>query len=78
LRNIDAKAVIQLTGDSTVRESIALLRGEIAARRGNYAAAQQDAVEAARVFDRANADLLQRQALARLRKNIEAHLRATR
>lgn len=78
LRNIDAKAVAQLNGDSTVDASIALAQGEIASKLWDYSLAQRYAQIAAPAFERPNSEVSARQALARLRKAIERHLGVSR
>ncbi|SPE25760.1 hypothetical protein SBA3_1210033 [Candidatus Sulfopaludibacter sp. SbA3] len=75
LRDIDAVAVRQLTGDSAVDAGIALAQGEIAARRGDYAVAKNYAETAARVFDLPNAAVPDKQSLRELRAAIDAGLR---
>jgi eukaryotic-like serine/threonine-protein kinase len=78
LRNIDAKAVGQLTGDTTIDASIALAQGEIAARRGDYILAQHYVETAAPVFQRPNTGAGEKQSLQTLQSVIDAHLRNTR
>ena len=78
LQEVDAKAIMQLTGDDTIEASVALSRGEIAARRGDYVLAQHYLEAAAPVFDRPNTRVPDKQALQKLRKTIDSHLRASR
>jgi serine/threonine protein kinase len=78
LNNIDVAAVTQLSGDSNVGASVALAQGEIAARHGDYALADRYAQKAAPVFDRSDADSIDKQALRDLKNAIDTHLRASR
>jgi serine/threonine protein kinase len=78
LRDIDVKAVTQLSGDSAVAASIALAQGQIAALRGDYAQAQRQVRTAAPMIDRPDSDMSDRRALATLKSEIESHLRASR
>ncbi|MGD0986442.1 MAG: protein kinase [Candidatus Sulfotelmatobacter sp.] len=78
LENIDIDAVTQLSGDATVGPSIALAKGQIAARREDFASAHLYAQQAEAALDRPDADSIDRQALHDLRKVIEKNLRASR
>jgi serine/threonine-protein kinase len=78
LRGIDADAVSQLSGDPTVAASVKLVQGEIAARRGDYPLARKYVDEVAPTFDTPNAGAGEKQALARLRKTLDARMIASK
>ncbi|HEX4807611.1 MAG TPA: serine/threonine-protein kinase [Bryobacteraceae bacterium] len=73
LRNIDADAVAQLSGDSTVAATIALAQGQIAAKKGNYVLARHYVQIAAPTFERPNADKFDKQTLEKLKQTIDSH-----
>lgn len=73
LANIDVNEVARSIGDPSVRPSVALAKGEIAARKGYYAAAEQYLREAAPTFDRADASAIDRQSLQKIRDAIAMH-----
>ncbi len=76
LRNIDAKAVSQLSGEPSVAASIALAQGEIALRRGDYLLAQRYAQTAAPAFETSDAGAGEKQAYQELSQALDAHLHA--
>ncbi len=78
LDNIDVKALAAMSPDSNPQAEIDLARATIAARRGDYAAADRYAQAAAPTFDRPDADSIDRQTLHDLRSSIDTHLRASR
>jgi hypothetical protein len=75
LSNIDVQAVAGMTGDDTVAPSIALVQGEIAARRGDYVLARHYLEAAAPTFERPGTGVADRQALERLKSAIDSHQR---
>ena len=78
LRNIDSNAVEQLSGDLTVRASIAFAQGQIAARRGDYALAQHYLTIAAPTFEQPRADPFDKNTVDELKQTIGSHLHASR
>jgi tetratricopeptide (TPR) repeat protein len=73
LQNIDASATTQQAGDPNVGADIALLQGEVAARRGDLASAQRFADGAAPALDAPAASADDRKRLQVLRAAIAAH-----
>jgi hypothetical protein len=72
LQNIDIQAVTQLSGDSSVSASVALAQAEIAVRRGDYTLADRYTKEAAPVFERPDANLIDSESLQKIRKAIDS------
>ena len=70
LDEIDPKAVAQLTGLPDWSANLALSRGEIAYRQGDLAAARKFLELAAPVLTRADAEMYQKQAVERLRRQV--------
>jgi eukaryotic-like serine/threonine-protein kinase len=71
LQKVDAKAVTQLSGDPNWSANLDLALGEIAFRRGDFAAARKYAQSAAPVFTRPDAEPYQKHALEVLTIAIE-------
>jgi len=74
LQKVDAKAVTQLSGDPNWIANLDLALGEIAFRRGDYAAARKYVQSAAPVFTRPDAEPYQKNALEVLTAAIEKRL----
>lgn len=72
-KNIDVKAVTQLTGDNSVGASVALAQGEIAVRQGDYTLGNRYLQEAAPVFERPDTNTVDKQTLQKLSESINAH-----
>jgi hypothetical protein len=75
LRNIDVKATAELAGDPNVGASIAMVEGEIAARRGDFVTAKRHLDAVAPVFDRPGTAAPDKEDLKRLRTLIAANTR---
>ncbi len=73
LQGIDVSATTQQAGDPNVGADIALLQGEVAARRGDFASAQRYADRAAPALDAPAASAADRKELQALRAAIAAH-----
>jgi eukaryotic-like serine/threonine-protein kinase len=73
LQKVDAKAVTQLSGDPNWSANLDLALGEIAFRRGDFAAARKYVQSAAPVFTRPDAEPYQKHALEVLTAAIEKH-----
>ncbi len=74
LRNIDVRAVTELSSDSTVGASIELAQGEVAARRGDYALAKRCVDDAAPAFASPGAPIGYRKELEELKRVVYSHL----
>ncbi len=66
LKNIDAAAVAQLTGDPEVGANVTLAQAEIAVKQGDYKRAQQLLLSVQPVFSRADAEAYQKHKLDEL------------
>lgn len=75
LRNIDVKATAQTAGDPNVGASIAMVQGEIAARRGDFVTAKRHLDAVAPIFDRPGAAAPDKEDIKRLRTLIAANTR---
>jgi hypothetical protein len=73
LQKVDAKAVTQLSGDPNWSANLDLALGEIAFRRGDFAAARKYVQSATPVFTRPDAEPYQKRALEILSAAIEKH-----
>jgi serine/threonine protein kinase len=73
LQKVDAKAVTQLSGDPNWSANLDLALGEIAFRRGDFAAARKYVQSATLVFTRPDAEPYQKRALEILSAAIEKH-----
>lgn len=73
LQKVDAKAVTQLSGDPNWSANLDLALGEIAFRRGDFAAARKYIQSATPVFTRPDAEPYQKRALEILTAAIEKH-----
>jgi serine/threonine protein kinase len=73
LQKVDAKAVTQLSGDPNWSANLDLALGEIAFRRGDFAAARKYVQSATPVFTRPDAEPYQKHALEVLSAAIEKH-----
>ncbi len=73
LQKVDAKAVTQLSGDPNWSANLDLALGEIAFRRGDFAAARKYVQSATPVFTRPDAEPYQKRALEVLSAAIEKH-----
>jgi ATP/maltotriose-dependent transcriptional regulator MalT len=74
LQEIDTKVVAQLAGFPDWFANVALAQGEIAYRRGDYAAARKYVQSAAPVFSRADAEPYQKRKLETLAAAIDKRL----
>jgi eukaryotic-like serine/threonine-protein kinase len=77
LQKVDAKAVTQLSGDPNWSANLDLALGEIAFRRGDFAAARKYVQSATPVFTRPDAEPYQKHALEVLSAAIEKHPAST-
>jgi eukaryotic-like serine/threonine-protein kinase len=73
LQNIDVSATAQQAGDPSVGADVALLQGEVAARRGDFVTAKHFADLAATTIDAPSASTADKTELQTLRDNIAAH-----
>ncbi|HEY4837276.1 MAG TPA: hypothetical protein VIH72_01635, partial [Candidatus Acidoferrales bacterium] len=73
LQKVDAKAVTQLSGDPNWSANLDLALGQIAFRRGDFAAARKYVQSARPVFTRPDAEPYQKHALELLSAAIEKH-----
>ncbi len=73
LQKVDAKAVTQLSGDPNWSANLDLALGEIAFRRGDFAAARKYVQSATPVFTRPDAEPYQKHALEVLSAAVEKH-----
>jgi eukaryotic-like serine/threonine-protein kinase len=73
LEKVDAKAVTQLSGDPNWSANLDLALGQIAFRRGDFAAARKYVQSARPVFTRPDAEPYQKHALELLSAAIEKH-----
>ena len=76
LEAIDAKAVVQLTGDQDWGADVILAQAEIAARQGDYVRAQKLADSIRPVFSRPDAEVYQKRKMDELDERITSHLRS--
>ena len=74
LREIDTKAVAQLTGFPDWGANVALSQAEIAYREGDYTAARKFVESAAPILTRPDAEPYQKHALETLKNAIGKHL----
>jgi hypothetical protein len=77
LKNIDAKAVAQLSGDPDWGAGITLANAEIALRQGHYGEAKQDLQAVQPVFSRPDAEAYQKQKMEQLLQSANQHLQGT-
>jgi len=76
LKEIDTKAVVQLTGDPDWGAGIALAQSEIALRQGDYVQAQKLIDSVRPVFSRLDAEAYQTHKMEELSQKISSHLQS--
>jgi eukaryotic-like serine/threonine-protein kinase len=76
LKAMDAKAVVQLTGDPDWGAGVTLAQAEIAARQGDYDHAQKLIESVRPVFSRSDAENYQRHKMDEISESIQSHLRS--
>ncbi len=74
LRDIEAKAVAQLSGDPDWGAGVTLAKAEIALKEGDFSQARQDLDSVRAVFSRPDAELYQKQKLDELTADVNRHL----
>ena len=74
LQGLDAKAVVQLTGDPDWGAGVTLANAEIALKQGSYALAKKDLDTVRPVYSRPDAEAYQKQKMDELSQEVSNHL----